>query len=80
MMMKTMTCRQLGGACEQSYQGDTLQDLLEQNKLHMVEMMMQQDEQHIEASRKVKALMQDIEASKVWYANKQKLFNELPED
>jgi len=80
MMMKTMTCRQLGGACEQSYQGDTLQDLLEQNKLHMVEMMMQQDELHIEASRKVKALMQDIEASKVWYANKQKLFNELPED
>ena len=76
--MKTMTYRQLGGACEQSFQGDTLQDLLEKNKLHMVEMLMQQDEQHIEASRKVKVLMGDIEASKTWYANKQKLFSRYP--
>ncbi|RBW45615.1 DUF1059 domain-containing protein [Psychromonas sp. B3M02] len=78
--MKTMTCRQLGGACEQSFQGETLEEIIEQNKLHIVEMMMQQDEQHIEAARKVKVLMEDSEAKRAWFANKQQLFDELPED
>ncbi|MGJ8581390.1 MAG: hypothetical protein ACSHWR_03645 [Psychromonas sp.] len=76
--MKTMTCNQLGGACEQFFYGETLEELIEQSKLHAVEMLMQQDEQHIEAARKLKVLMEDPKAREAWFDNKQKLFKELP--
>ena len=78
--MKTMSCKQLGGACEQSFQANTFEELVEQSKLHAMEMFMQQDEGHLEAMQKVQALMQDPEATKAWHDAKEQVFNALVED
>ena len=78
--MKTMSCKQLGGSCEQSFQANTFEELVEQSKLHAMEMFMQQDEGHLEAMQKVQALMKDPEATKAWYDAKEQVFNSLAED
>lgn len=78
--MKTMSCKQLGGACEQSFQAKTFEELIEQGKLHVMEMFMQQDEQHLEAMQNIKTLMKDPEATKAWYDAKEQEFNALAED
>jgi len=37
-MMKTMTCKQLGGACDQTFQANTFEELTELSKQHGMEM------------------------------------------
>ncbi|WP_298942905.1 DUF1059 domain-containing protein [uncultured Psychromonas sp.] len=78
--MKTMSCKQLGGACEQSFQAKTFEELVEQSKLHAMEMFMQQDEGHLEAMQKIQALMKDPAAIQAWYDAKEQEFNALVED
>ncbi|MEL0659764.1 DUF1059 domain-containing protein [Psychromonas arctica] len=78
--MKTMSCKQLGGACEQSFQAKTFEELVEQSKLHAMEMFMQQDEGHLEVMQNIQALMKDPEATKAWYDAKEQAFNALAED
>ena len=78
--MKTMTCQQLGGACNKEFKGNTFEEIAEQSKRHGMEMYQQGDKLHIEAMEKMKDLMQTTEAMKQWFENKKSLFNVLPTD
>lgn len=78
--MKTMTCKQLGGACEKAFQAETFEELAELSKLHGMEMFQKQDAEHLEAMQRITALMQQPNAMQEWFAAKKKEFNELPED
>jgi predicted small metal-binding protein len=78
--MKTMTCQQLGGACNKEFKGNTFEEIAEQSKKHGMEMYQQGDKLHIEAMEKMKDLMQTTEAMKQWFENKKSLFNVLPTD
>lgn len=77
--MKTMTCRQLGGACDQEFHADTFEEMAELSKKHAMEMINKGDEPHTNAMHKMKELMQTPDAMKVWYENKKKEFDLLPE-
>ena len=37
--MKTMTCRQLGGACEQEFQANSFEEIGKMSKQHAMEML-----------------------------------------
>jgi hypothetical protein len=78
--MKTMTCKQLGGACDQAFHANSFEDLVEMSKQHGMEMFQQQDPTHMEAMGKVMQLMQSPEAMSAWMEERRKEFEALPED
>jgi len=65
--MKTMTCKQLGGACDEQFQGNTFEEIVELSK-------------HMQAMQKVMMMMQQPEVMKEYFAEKKKVFEALAED
>ncbi len=78
--MKTMNCRQLGGACDKKFHADSFEEIAEMSKQHGMEMFQKGDEEHLKAMNEMKGLMQEPEAMKEWFENKKKEFDALPED
>lgn len=77
--MKTMTCKQLGGACDKAFRADTFEEMAELSKQHGMEMHQTQDAAHLDAMREMQALMQDPEAMNKWFESKRQEFEALPE-
>lgn len=78
--MKTMTCKQLGGACDKKFQANSFEEIAEMSKQHGMEMFQKSDQEHLKAMDKIKELMQNPDAMKKWFENKKKEFEALPED
>ena len=78
--MKTMTCKQLGGACDMKFHANSFNEMAELSKKHGIEMIQKGDEKHLKAMNEMKELMKTPEAMKEWFENKRKQFDELPED
>jgi predicted small metal-binding protein len=78
--MKTMTCKQLGGACKKEFHANSFEEIGEISKQHAMEMLQKKDEAHLKAMDAMQELMQKPEAIKNWFASKKKEFEELPED
>ena len=55
--MNSVTCNQLGGACEQSFFGETFDDLAAQSQKHGKEMFALNDGPHMAAMSKMMELM-----------------------
>ena len=77
--MKTMTCNQLGGACEMEFKADTFEEIAELSKKHGTEMFQKGDEAHLKAIGDMQQLMKSPEAMAAWFQNKRKEFESLPE-
>lgn len=78
--MKTMTCKQLGGACDKEFSAETFEEMAELSKQHGMEMFQQQDAGHLQAMADMQELMQKPEAMQEWFEAKMKEFEALPED
>ena len=78
--MKTMTCKQLGGACDKKFHANSFEEIAEMSKKHGSEMFQNGDEDHLKAMNEMKDLMQEPEAMKEWFENKKKEFESLPDD
>lgn len=78
--MKTMTCKQLGGACDLKFQANTFEEMAELSKAHGMEMFQKQDAEHLEAMAKIQAMMQQPQAMQNWFQSKKDEFNALSED
>jgi hypothetical protein len=78
--MKTMTCRQLGGACDREFHANTFEEMAEMSKKHGMEMAEKADEQHLKVMEEMKKLMNDPKAMQEWIERKQDEFGALPED
>jgi hypothetical protein len=55
--MKSMTCNQLGGACDVVFSGETFDDLASQSQQHGREMMTSGDEAHLAAMNEMMEIM-----------------------
>ncbi len=77
--MKKMTCKELGGACDQEFHAETFEEMANLSKQHGMEMFMKQDPVHMEAMGKIQALMQNPEALKTFFEEKEKAFDAAPE-
>ncbi len=77
--MKTMTCKQLGGACDIEFSADTFEEMAELSKQHSMEMFRQQDAAHLKAMEEMQTLMQNPDAMNEWFESKRKEFEALPE-
>jgi hypothetical protein len=78
--MKTMTCKQLGGACDLEFHAETFEEMAEMSKKHGMEMFQKGDEGHLKAMYEMQELMSNPEAMKEWMDRKKKEFEALPED
>jgi hypothetical protein len=66
--MKTMTCKQLGGACEETFSAATFEEMAGLSK------------EHLEAMRAMQLLMETPNAMQDWFKEKKQAFDALPED
>ena len=72
--MKTMTCKDLAGACDAEFHAETFDEMAEISKSHGMAMVEKGDQAHIDAMNKMMELMADPEAMKEWYESVQKMF------
>ena len=77
--MKTMTCNQLGGACDKEFTAHTFEEIAEISKKHGMEMFQKGDDAHLKAMDKMKELMKSPNAMQAWFENMRKEFDSLPE-
>ena len=77
--MKTMTCEQLGGACDKIFEADTFEEIAEMSKNHGMEMYQEGDQAHLQAMAEMQQLMKSPEALQRWMENKRKMFDALPD-
>tara|TARA_B110000037_G_C17077220_1_gene488401 strand:- start:1070 stop:1309 length:240 start_codon:yes stop_codon:yes gene_type:complete len=78
--MKTMTCKQLGGACDLEFHANTFEELAAQSKQHGMEMFQKQDPAHLEAIGKIATLMQSPEAMVTWMQERKQEFDATPDN
>ena len=77
--MKTMTCKQLGGACDLEFHAATFDAMAEQSRKHGMEMYQAGDEAHLKAMQEMQALMKTPNAMTEWMKEKEQLFESLPD-
>lgn len=75
-----MTCKQLGGACNETFSANTFEEISELSKKHGTEMYHKGDEPHLAAMGKMMELMEKPEAMQQWLKEKQTEFDNLPEE
>ncbi len=78
--MRTMTCKQLGGACDKEFHANSFDEIAEMSKQHGLEMFQKKDAAHLEAMNEMQELMKKPEAMKEWFESKRREFEALPED
>lgn len=78
--MKTMTCKQLGGACDLEFRGESFEQMVEQSKQHGYEMHQKQDAAHLAVMQEMQSLMKDPAAMKTWFDGKRQEFEDQQDD
>ena len=78
--MKTMTCRQLGGPCDQALSGATADDVIKAQDRHLMDAVQAGDTLHELARQEMKGRWKHPVASMGWYRDAKKAFAALPED
>lgn len=78
--MKTMTCKQLGGACNQEFTAETFEEIAAMSKKHGMEMFQKGDEAHLKAMDEMQTLMLTPKDMNEWIENKRKEFENLPDN
>ena len=76
--VKTMTCKQLGGACDKAFNANTFEEISGMSKQHAMEMFQKKDGAHLKAMNEMQELMKKPEVMKEWFENKKKEFEALP--
>ena len=77
--MKSLTCSQLGGACEEVFKAETFDEIADLSKKHGSDMAAQQEPAHLSAMVEMMQLMQTPDAMQSWMQSKKELFESQPE-
>ncbi len=77
-MMKTMTCKQLGGACDKEFHATTFEEMAKISKNHGMEMFQKGDKAHLEAMDQMQELMKSPQRMQEWFEHKKREFDNLP--
>lgn len=74
-----MTCKQLGGACDEEFRAETFEEMAELSKQHGMEMLKSQDKAHLDAMNKMQEMMKTPGEMEKWFESKRKEFDALPD-
>jgi predicted small metal-binding protein len=78
--MKSMTCRELGGACDQTFSANSFDEIALMVSKHARELVQQGDAAHINAMNAMRSSMTSPEAMNARMEEKRKAFNATPDD
>lgn len=78
--MKTIKCRDLGGACDVEFHANTFDEVANLSKEHAMEMLQKGDEAHLKVMGEMAELMKDPDAMQKWFEEKKKEFESLPDN
>lgn len=78
--MKTMTCRQLGGACDLPLHGDDHNEVIKAQDQHLRAVVADGDTAHEPALRDMKARWRRPVSGLRWYRQVERDFDSLPSD
>lgn len=78
--MKTMTCRQLGGACDLAHRGEDANDVIKAQDQHLKQAERAGDATHQEARNAMKGRWRHPRKALGWYQEAQQAFAALPDD
>lgn len=78
--MKTMTCKQLGGACDHTFTASTFDEIAIMVSKHAREMVQRGDAPHIEAMNEMRKNMTSPDSINAWMEDKRKAFDGLPDE
>ena len=78
--MKTMTCKQLGGACDKVFQAETFDEMAELSRAHGMQMYQEGDEAHMKVIQEMMVLMHNPEEMQKWLEGKKAEFAALADD
>ncbi len=78
--MKTMTCRQLGGACDLRLRGSTADEVIKAQDKHLKETVAAGDATHENALREMKGRWKHPFKGMGWYKDTKREFAALPHD
>ena len=78
--MKTMTCKQLGGACDLQLRGETADEVIKAQDKHLREAVAAGDATHKPALDAMKGRWKNPIKGMGWYKSTKKEFAALPED
>ncbi len=76
--MKTMTCKELGGACDKKFRANTFDEIAKLSQEHAKEMFAKNDTAHLDAAEKMMKFTS--KEMNEWFENKKNEFNAQPED
>ena len=75
--MKSMTCKQLGGACDKVFTAATFDEIAKMSKDHGTEMYKLKDQPHMDAMSKMMDMMHNPKEMEQWMQSKRDEFNVL---
>mgnify|MGYP001155594186 CR=1 FL=1 len=75
--MKTMTCKQMGGACDDTFSAETFEEMVELSKAHGMEMFQKQDAAHLAIMGEMKAVMEKEMTKRVETCQKNEIKSHL---
>ena len=78
--MKTMTCKQLGGACDQRFSATTFDEIAGLSKKHGMEMFQKGDKAHLAAMSEMQKMMNSPDSMNQWMESKRKEFESLQDE
>jgi len=78
--MKTMTCRQLGGACDLPHVGEDYNEIIKAQDRHLREAVAAGSSEHEPALRDMKGRWRHPVSGMKWYRQVQRDFAALPSD
>ena len=78
--MKTMTCQQLGGACDLALSGDDANEIIHAQDQHLRDAVAAGRTDHEPALRDMKARWRRPVSGMKWYRQVQRDFESLPSD
>ena len=79
-MTKTMTCRQLGGACDLRLRGDSADEVIKAQDRHLKDVVAGGDDAHADALREMKGRWRRPLSGMSWYRATRREFATLPDD
>jgi hypothetical protein len=78
--MKTMTCRQLGGPCDQAHRGENADDVIKAQDQHLKDAVAAGDATHEPANDDMRGRWKHPVKAMGWYKDAKQAFAALPED
>ncbi|MES1219811.1 MAG: DUF1059 domain-containing protein [Bacteroidota bacterium] len=72
--MKTMTCKQLGGACDLAFHANSFEEIADMSKKHGIDMFQKADKAHLHAMNEMQALMKTPDGMMNWLNEKGREF------